>query len=62
MLADAGGLRIVASADELAANLIAYFAKPELRQQAANAGLAVVEANRGALQRQFALAQSLIKA
>ena len=62
MLADAGGLRIVASADELAANLIAYFAKPELRQQAANAGLAVVEANRGALQRQFVLAQSLIKA
>lgn len=62
MLADAGGLRIVASADELAANLIAYFAKPELRQQAANAGLAVVEANRGALQRQFALVQSLIKA
>ncbi|MGI2140963.1 lipid IV(A) 3-deoxy-D-manno-octulosonic acid transferase [Shewanella baltica] len=62
MLADAGGLRIVASADELAANLIAYFAKPELRQLAANAGLAVVEANRGALQRQFVLAQSLIKA
>ncbi|MEI8612620.1 lipid IV(A) 3-deoxy-D-manno-octulosonic acid transferase [Shewanella sp. PP-He15 brown] len=61
MLADAGGLRIVATADELAANLIAYFAKPELRQQAANAGLAVVEANRGALQRQFTLVQSLIK-
>ncbi|WP_300483632.1 lipid IV(A) 3-deoxy-D-manno-octulosonic acid transferase [Shewanella sp.] len=60
MLADAGGLRVVASADELAANLIAYFAKPELRQLAANAGLAVVEANRGALQRQFLLAQSLI--
>ncbi|MBW3516445.1 lipid IV(A) 3-deoxy-D-manno-octulosonic acid transferase [Shewanella sp. NKUCC01_JLK] len=62
MLADAGGLRVVASADELAANLIEYFAKPELRLQAVNAGLAVVEANRGALQRQFALAQSLIKA
>ncbi|MEI8601635.1 lipid IV(A) 3-deoxy-D-manno-octulosonic acid transferase [Shewanella sp. PP-Sp27a-2] len=61
MLADAGGLRIVATADELAANLIAYFAKPELRQQAVNAGLAVVEANRGALQRQFTLVQSLIK-
>lgn len=61
MLADAGGLRIVASADELAANLIAYFAKPELRQLAASAGLAVVEANRGALQRQFTLVQSLIK-
>lgn len=62
MLADAGGLRVVASADELAANLIEYFAKPELRQQAVNAGLAVVEANRGALQRQFLLAQSLITA
>ncbi|MCU8018361.1 lipid IV(A) 3-deoxy-D-manno-octulosonic acid transferase [Shewanella sp. SM72] len=60
MLADAGGLRVVTSSDELAANLIAYFAKPELRQLAANAGLAVVEANRGALQRQFLLAQSLI--
>ncbi|WP_173497798.1 MULTISPECIES: lipid IV(A) 3-deoxy-D-manno-octulosonic acid transferase [Shewanella] len=62
MLADAGGLRVVTSADELAANLIAYFAKSELRLQAANAGLAVVEANRGALQRQFLLAQSLITA
>ncbi|AVI65736.1 3-deoxy-D-manno-octulosonic acid transferase [Shewanella sp. WE21] len=62
MLADAGGLRVVASADELAANLIEYFAKPELRQQAVNAGLAVVEANRGALQRQFLLAQYLITA
>ena len=61
MLADAGGLRVVASADELAANLIEYFAKPELRLQAVNAGLAVVEANRGALQRQFPLVQSLIK-
>ncbi|MCU8105266.1 lipid IV(A) 3-deoxy-D-manno-octulosonic acid transferase [Shewanella sp. SM101] len=60
MLADAGGLRVVASADELAANLIEYFAKPELRLQAVNAGLAVVEANRGALQRQFLLAKSLI--
>ena len=60
MLADAGGLRVVASADELAANLIEYFAKPELRLQAVNAGLAVVKANRGALQRQFLLAQSLI--
>lgn len=60
MLADAGGLRVVASADELAANLIEYFAKPELRLQAVNAGLAVVEANRGALQRQFLLAQYLI--
>lgn len=62
MLADAGGLKVVASADELAANLIEYFAKPELRLQAVNAGLAVVEANRGALQRQFLLAQSLITA
>ncbi|WP_330147790.1 lipid IV(A) 3-deoxy-D-manno-octulosonic acid transferase [Shewanella oncorhynchi] len=62
MLADAGGLRVVASADELAANLIEYFAKPELRLQAVNAGLAVVEANRGALQRQSLLAQSLITA
>lgn len=62
MLADAGGLRVVASADELAANLIEYFAKPELRLQAVNAGLAVVEANRGALQRQYLLAQSLITA
>lgn len=62
MLADAGGLRVVASADELAANLIEYFAKSELRLQAVNAGLAVVEANRGALQRQFLLAQSLITA
>lgn len=62
MLADAGGLKVVASADELAANLIEYFAKPELRLQAVNAGLAVVEANRGALQRQFLLAQYLITA
>lgn len=62
MLADAGGLRVVASVDELAANLIEYFAKPELRQQAVNAGLAVVEANRGALQQQYLLAQSLITA
>lgn len=62
MLADAGGLKVVASADELAANLIEYFAKPELRLQAVNAGLAVVEANRGALQQQFLLAQYLITA
>ena len=60
MLADAGGLRVVTSADELAANLIEYFAQPELRLQAANAGLAVVEANRGTLQRQFTLVQSLL--
>ncbi|ABM22905.1 Three-deoxy-D-manno-octulosonic-acid transferase domain protein [Shewanella sp. W3-18-1] len=60
MLADAGGLRIVVSADELGVNLIEYFAEPELRQQAANAGLAVVEANRGALERQFTLVQSLL--
>lgn len=62
MLADAGGLRVVASADELAANLIEYFANPESRLQAVNAGLAVVEANRGALQQQYLLAQSLITA
>lgn len=61
MLADAGGLRIVGSAQELGLNLIQYFETPSQRQQAASAGLAVVEANRGALQRQFALAQSLIK-
>ncbi|MGL5025489.1 MAG: lipid IV(A) 3-deoxy-D-manno-octulosonic acid transferase [Shewanella oncorhynchi] len=62
MLADAGGLRVVASADELAASLMDYFAKPELCKQAANAGLAVVEANRGALERQFVLVQSLLNA
>jgi len=55
-------LRIVGSAQELGLNLIQYFETPSQRQQAASAGLAVVEANRGALQRQFALAQSLIKA
>lgn len=62
MLSDAGGLRIVSSADELGANLIEYFAEPERCQQAANAGLAVVEANRGALERQFVLVQSLLNA
>lgn len=60
MLADAGGLRIVSSGQELGDNLIQYFEQPILRQQAAEAGLAVVEANRGALQRQFALAESLL--
>lgn len=60
MLAEAGGLRVITSAEELAANLIDYFAHPELRQQAANAGITVVEANRGALQRQFTLVQSLL--
>lgn len=62
MLSDAGGLRIVSSADELGANLIEYFAEPERCQQAVNAGLAVVEANRGALERQFELVQSLLNA
>ncbi|MGL4746925.1 MAG: 3-deoxy-D-manno-octulosonic acid transferase, partial [Shewanella sp.] len=61
MLADAGALRIVSSGQVLGDNLIQYFEQPALRQQAAEAGLAVVEANRGALQRQFALAQSLLK-
>ena len=60
MLEDAGALRVVDSAQALGNNLIEYFAKPELRQQAANAGLAVVEANRGTLQRQFTLVQSLL--
>lgn len=60
MLADAGGLRIVSSGQELAENLIQYFKQPVLCQQAAKAGLAVVEANRGALQRQFALAELLL--
>lgn len=61
MLADAGGLRIVCSGQDLGENLIQYFEQPALRQQAAEAGLAVVEANRGALQRQYALTQSLLK-
>lgn len=60
MLVDADGLRIVGSAQELAINLIQYFENPSQRQQAANAGLAVVAANRGALQRQFVLVQSLL--
>lgn len=60
MLAEAGGLSIVTSADELAARLSEYAADPTRRQQAANAGSAVVKANRGGLERQFALITSLL--
>ncbi|QYJ78786.1 lipid IV(A) 3-deoxy-D-manno-octulosonic acid transferase [Shewanella acanthi] len=60
MLNEAGSLRIVASAKELAEDLIHYFESPVLRKDAAQAGLKVVAANRGAVQRQFALVESLL--
>lgn len=59
MLQAAGALRIVDSPAALAAHLCEYFAQPALAETAAAAGLAVVEANRGALQRQFALVETL---
>lgn len=60
MLNEAGSLRIVASAEELAENLVHYFESPALREKAAQAGLKVVAANRGAALRQFALVESLL--
>ncbi|MGL5391663.1 MAG: 3-deoxy-D-manno-octulosonic acid transferase, partial [Shewanella sp.] len=58
LLADAGALRIVTSAEALAEQLSQYFAEPAECQKAAQAGLGVVAANRGALTRQYALVTS----
>lgn len=51
MLREAGALREVADADALVCELRQLFEQPERAQQMAQAGLAVLQANQGALQR-----------
>ena len=60
LLNDAGGLDCVTSADELAHGLRDKFANNDRYQQASFAALGVVEKNRGALAKQFALINAAI--
>jgi len=60
LLADAGGLMCIASADELAQNLQDKFTDNSVYQYASIAALRVVEQNRGALLKQFSLINQLI--
>lgn len=55
LLSEGGGLKVVSSATELAARLIALFDNPVLAKEVSAAALAVVERNRGALGRQLAV-------
>lgn len=60
LLNEAGALQLVSSAEELATALIRNFEDKPAYQMASKAGLRVVEANKGALQKQFDLANRLI--
>ncbi|MBB1364418.1 MAG: lipid IV(A) 3-deoxy-D-manno-octulosonic acid transferase [Shewanella sp.] len=60
LLADAGALICINSADELAQELQNKFTNSHMYQSASFAGLAVVEQNRGALLKQFTLINELI--
>jgi 3-deoxy-D-manno-octulosonic-acid transferase len=60
LLADAGALICISSADELAQELQNKFTNSHMYQSASFAGLAVVEQNRGALLKQFTLINELI--
>lgn len=50
-----GAMQIVTNGDEMARAALALLSDPQQQAQAGNAGLAVVERNRGTLQRQFAV-------
>lgn len=60
LLKDAGALKVIDSADSLAEGLIANFDDKASYQLASEAGLKVVEANRGSLKHQFELTKRLI--
>ncbi|MBB1439144.1 lipid IV(A) 3-deoxy-D-manno-octulosonic acid transferase [Shewanella sp. SG41-4] len=60
LLADAGALTCISSADELAQELQNKFTDSHMYQSASFAGLAVVEQNRGALLKQFTLINELV--
>ena len=59
-LRDAGALNIVQDAVGLAGALVALLGAPAERARAAAAGRAVIEANRGALERLLGLVESLL--
>jgi 3-deoxy-D-manno-octulosonic-acid transferase len=60
LLADAGALTCITSADELAQELQHKFIDNQMYQVASSAALVVVEQNRGALLKQFTLINQLI--
>lgn len=60
LLEDAGALKVIVSADELAEDLIAKFNDKLIYQTASDAGLRVVDTNKGALKLQFELVCQLI--
>ncbi|MBB1268423.1 lipid IV(A) 3-deoxy-D-manno-octulosonic acid transferase [Shewanella sp. SR44-3] len=59
LLADAGGLTVVTSADKLAERLLSLFEQPEMAQKASAAALSVVTNNRGALAKQLAVIEAI---
>jgi 3-deoxy-D-manno-octulosonic-acid transferase len=61
-LAAGGGLEFVRDADELGARLAAWLASAPLREQRGASARAVLEANRGALERLLALIEPLLDA
>ncbi len=62
LLNDDGALKVIASGEELATELLAKFHDKPTYQVASEAGLRVVDANKGALKQQFELARGLIDA
>lgn len=60
LLKEAGALQVINTADELASGMIAMFNNEDDYRFAKQAGLSVVEANRGAQRQQFELASSLL--
>lgn len=60
LLQDAGALKVISTADELAEDLIAKFDDKLIYQTASDAGLRVVDTNKGALKLQFELVCQLI--
>ena len=60
LLQDAGGLKVVHDANQLANKLLQYFADQALYQQASKAALAVVEENKGSLAKQFSSINALL--
>ena len=61
LLEDAGALKVIVSADELAEELIVKFDDKLIYQNASEAALRVVNTNKGALQQQCELAYQLIE-
>lgn len=62
LLSDAGALKVIDNGEELATELLAKFHDKSTYQAASEAGLRVVDANKGALKQQFELACGLIDA